>query len=169
MGKSLIPKGGSDLVMTPDDLAQKIVGYFNPFGKKCLEPCKGDGAFVRAFEHHGMNADWCEIIEGRDFFDYTDKVDYIITNPPYSILSDFLEHALEVADNVVLLVLGNAMMFKKRLRLIKEAGCGFKEFIFVDTPPPPWPQFGIQLAVVHIKRGYNGDVKMHYDLSRSTK
>jgi hypothetical protein len=163
MGKSLIPKGGSDLVNTPDELAQKIVSYFNPFGKKCLEPCKGGGAFIKAFLNNSINPDWCEITEGCDFFDYDKKVDWIITNPPYSILSDFLEHSLSVADNIVLLVLGNAMMFKKRIRLVKEAGFGFKEFVFVDTPPPPWPQFGIQLAVVHIQKGYNGLVKFKYD------
>lgn len=164
MGKSLIPQGGSDLVMTPDYLAKKIVAHFNPFGKKCLEPCKGDGAFIRAFSELGINPEWCEITEDNDFFNYKDKVDWIITNPPYSILSDFLEHSLTVANNIVFLVLGNAMFFKKRIRLIREAGYGFKEFIFVDTPPAPWPQFGIQLAVVHIQKDYSGSVRFTYGI-----
>ena len=34
MGRSLIPKGGNDRVMTPDPLAQYIVDHFKPDGLK---------------------------------------------------------------------------------------------------------------------------------------
>lgn len=55
MGKILIPKGGNDRIMTPDPLAQWIVDYFKPVGK-ILEPCAGDGAFLRAFaDYDGRN------------------------------------------------------------------------------------------------------------------
>lgn len=161
--RSLIPKGGNDRVMTPDSLASDIVGHFMPFGAKCLEPCKGEGAFIRAFENYGIVPEWCEIDQGKDFFEYDGKVDWIITNPPFSILSNFLEHSLKVADNVVFLCLGNAMFFKKRIRLINNANFGFKEMVFVDTPPKPWPQFGIQMAVVHLQKDYRGKVLISYD------
>jgi hypothetical protein len=161
--KRLIPKGGNDVVMTPDPLALDIVKHFQPYGWKCLEPCKGEGAFMRAFESCGINADWCEIREGKDFFQYSGHVDWIITNPPFSILTNFLEHSLKVADNIVFICLGNAMFFKKRIRLIKQAKFGFKEIVFIDTPPKPWPQFGIQMAVVHLQRGYKGKVTFEYN------
>lgn len=161
--RSLIPKGGNDRVMTPDSLALDIVKHFMPFGTKCLEPCKGEGAFIRAFENFGISPEWCEIDQGKDFFEYKEKVDWIITNPPFSILSDFLEHSLKSADNVVFLCLGNALFFKKRIRLINQANFGFKEIVFIDTPPPPWPQFGIQMAVVHLQKDYRGKVLFSYD------
>lgn len=164
MGKSIIPIGGNDRIDTPDDLARKIVQHFNPYGKKCLEPCRGGGSFIRAFESCGINPEWCEIDDGRDFLDYTEQVDWIITNPPYSKLTSFIEKGLTCSDNIVFLCLGNAMFFKKRLRLIKEAGYGIKEMVWVDTPPKPWPQFGIQLAVVHIAKGHDGLTRMTYNL-----
>ena len=157
MSRVLIPKGGNDRIMTPDYLALDIVKHFTPSGK-CLEPCRGEGAFMRAFDQCGITPDWCEIDDGRDFFDYNEKVDWIITNPPFSKLTDFIDHSLDIANDVVFICLGNAPFFKKRLRIIKEKGFGFKKFVFIDTPPKPWPQFGIQLSVVHICKGYKGMV-----------
>jgi hypothetical protein len=163
MGRALLPKGGKDRVMTPDALAEQIVGYFNPFGKTVLEPCKGEGAFMRAFEKYGINADWCEIDEGRDFYEYDKKVDWIITNPPYSQMTKFLNKSLEISDNIVFLCLANAMMFTSRVRPINQAGFGFKEIVFVDTPPKPWPSFGVPLVTVHLKKGYKGSCSFVYD------
>lgn len=163
MGKQLIPKGGNDRVMTPDHLAEKIVGHFIPFGCSVLEPCKGDGAFIRAFEKFGINPIWCEIDEGRDFFEYDGDVDWIITNPPFSQFRAFLQKSLNVADNIVFLSLANAFFFTGRLRDIRQAGFGFKEIVFVDAPPKPWPQFGIQLAFTHIQRNYTGKCKFTYE------
>ena len=66
-----------DVVMTPIKLAKRLVEYFNPQGEG-LEPCCGTGNILKFLEY----ADWCEISKGKDFFDYTKKVDYIFTNPP---------------------------------------------------------------------------------------
>lgn len=169
MGERLIPKGGNDCVMTPDYLADKIVSHFNPFGQTVLEPCKGEGAFMRAFQKFGINADWCEINEGVDFYEYDKKVDWIITNPPYSQFRAFLKKSTEVANNVVFLSLGNAFFFTARLRIVRSMGFGFKEIIFIDHPPKPWPKFGAQLAVTHIQKGYNGACKFTYDSSDLNK
>lgn len=89
----------ADVVYTQDLIAKGIVEFLNPIGK-CLDPCKGDGAFY----NHLPGADYCEIKEGLDFFDYKSKVDWIIGNPPYSIFKDFLEKSFELAENVSFLV-----------------------------------------------------------------
>jgi len=162
-GKSLLPKGGNDRIMTPDTLAEQMVSYFNPFGKTVLEPCKGEGAFMRAFEKYGINADWCEIDEGKDFYEYDKKVDWIITNPPYSQLTKFLVKSLSVADNVVFLCLANAMFFTARIRTIHRAGFGVKEIVYVNPPEKPWPRFGVPIAMVHLQRNYKGSCKIVYD------
>ena len=49
-----------------------------------LEPCKGEGAFLQYLPE---NSDWCEIAEGRNYYDYNEKVDWIVTNPPYRGIS----------------------------------------------------------------------------------
>jgi hypothetical protein len=38
--------------------------------------------------------DWCEIGEGGDFLRYNQKVDWIISNPPWSKILVFIKHAL---------------------------------------------------------------------------
>ena len=114
-----------DVVMTPYHTAKWIVEHFEPQGKM-LEPCRGDGAFYKAMQeyNHALkglsveveDVDWCEISEGKDFFDYNGKVDWIITNPPYSIFDDFLDKAFEVADNVVMFVPFSKLFKSKQLK-----------------------------------------------------
>ena len=93
------PLAPSDIVYTSDEIAKDIVEHFKPSGR-ILEPCKGEGAFLK----HMPGAEWCEIQEGRDFFQWVDPVDWIVTNPPYSLFREFLRHALEVSRDVVFLI-----------------------------------------------------------------
>src|ERR1019366_6778180 len=84
----------NDDIQTPPALARRLVRHFRPRGR-ILEPCKGDGNFLKSFP---KSAAWCEIKEGRDFFAWTQKVDWIITNPPWSQMRHFLQQAMMVAD-----------------------------------------------------------------------
>ena len=79
----------NDVVMTPNESAIKIIEHFKPKGS-ILEPCRGEGAFYNNFPN--TDKDWCEISEGKDFLHYEKHVDWIITNPPFSIFDLFLEH-----------------------------------------------------------------------------
>ena len=147
---------GDDIIMTPKLLCGKITAHYNPTGS-ILEPCKGNGNWLEFLP----NADWCELSEGKDFFNYTNKVDWIITNPPWSQFANFLEHALELADNIVFLTPVNHWWTKKRLRLLKENCFGFVEFLLVDTPKE-FPQMGFQLGAVYVRRGWRGKAKINY-------
>jgi len=161
-GRPLAPKGGNDKVWTPDDLAFRIVDHFQPSGL-ILEPCKGEGSFMRAFSRNGINdAIWCEIDKGVDFLEFNDKVDWIITNPPWSQFRKFLKKSMEVSNNIVFLALLNAWFMKARVRDMQENGFGLVEVLMVDTPPKPWPQTGFQLAAVHALKGYTGEVKFTF-------
>lgn len=142
-----------DVVMTPIELAEKLAKHFNPKGNG-LEPCCGTGNILRFLD----NADWCEISKGKDFFDYTNKVDYIFTNPPWSKIRTFLNHSMELAEDVYFLCTINHLWTKARLRDIKEHGFGIKEICIFDTPKT-FPQTGFQLGMFHVQRGWNGDIK----------
>ena len=89
----------SDIWITPDWIAEDVVKFFQPTGR-ILDPCKGEGAFLR----HMPGADWCEIKEGRDFFTWNEHVDWIISNPPNSIYTQWFQHSIEIADNIVYLI-----------------------------------------------------------------
>tara|TARA_R100001463_G_scaffold98713_1_gene153173 strand:+ start:339 stop:833 length:495 start_codon:yes stop_codon:yes gene_type:complete len=152
-----------DIVFTPPELALDIITHYNPTGL-LLDPSKGDGAFYNYFPE---GSDWCEISEGRDFFEYDRKCDWIITNPPWSLMRRFLQHAMTLADNIVYLTSINHYTTKARLRDMRAADFGIKEFYCFDTPKC-FPQSGFQLAAVHTQRDYDGDIALTFSPSFSS-
>lgn len=148
-----------DIVMTPEWLAKDIISHYNPTGT-ILDPCRGQGAFYNNYPT--PNKDWCELAEGRDFLTYTRKVDWIVTNPPWSKMREFLVHGMEIASNVVYLTTINHYTTKRRIRDIRELGFGMKEIYCVPTPAKPFPQLGFQLAAVHIQKDYTGKIEVSF-------
>lgn len=146
----------NDKCYTPFPIAKKIINLFPLYGK-VLDPFKGKGAFYEQIDIE--DKDWCEIDEGRDFFDYTDKVDWIISNPPYSILDEVLEHSFEIADNVVYLVpLSKIFTSLKRIRGILNYG-NIKEIYILSAGKCGFP-FGFPACAVWFQMGYKGDTKI---------
>ena len=151
-----------DIVMTPEYLAKEIIEHYNPSGV-ILDPSRGTGAFYDNFQSD--EKDWCELAEEKDFLTYDKKVDWIITNPPWSKMRDFMLHGMKVADNIVYLTTINHYTTKRRIREMRENNFAIKEIYCVPTPTKPWPQLGFQLAAVHTQRGYDGGITMSYSPS----
>lgn len=142
--------------MTPPCIARVLVDLL-PLGGRVLEPGRGDGAFFNAFPSHCESL-WCEIDEGRDFFEFKEPVDWIVTNPPFSIFFDFLKHSVTVADNVAFYcTINHAIALRARNRFMREQGFGVVRAITTNTPPWPWPQSGFQVGLVHWQKGYKGE------------
>lgn len=141
----------SDDVQTNTDVAKKIIDHYNPNGI-ILEPCKGDGNIYNLLPG---NKEWCEIKDGKDFFDYDKKVDWIITNPPYSIYDKFLEHCFELSDNVVLLVpIAKAFKSMKIERLVDNYG-GLKEIWLMGSGTKCGFAFGFPTGCLYYKKDYH--------------
>lgn len=142
----------NDVVFTPDWLAKQICEMFKIEGE-VLEPCKGEGVFLKYLP---KNTEWCEIVDGKNFYDYSKKVNWIVTNPPYSDFNRFLEHSFELSDNVVLLV-PLAKMFKSMgtIRTIFKYG-GFVSIHFLPSSKAGFP-FGFPSGIFHIKKDYKGE------------
>lgn len=156
--RRLIPQKNDpsrDIVMTPDALAQQVVDVFAPqMSGTVLEPAAGEGAFLRAFPER-LDSKWCEITKGRNFFGYRERVDWIVTNPPFSEIRAFLGHALEITDNIVFVIPLAHLTTKARLRLIAEAGFAVCKIVLLPHPKS-WPSSGFQLAAIHLRRGWLG-------------
>ena len=148
-----------DMVMTPVYLAKEIIEHFNPIGK-ILDPCRGTGAFYDNFNTD--DKDWCELAENKDFLTYNQKVDWIITNPPWSKMREFLEHGMKISKNIVYLTTINHYTTKRRIRDMISAKFSLKEIYCVPTPKKDFPQLGFQLAAVYTQRNYKGDTKFSY-------
>ena len=143
-----------DVVQTPLEMAERIVRHFKPTGV-VLEPCRGEGNFLRCLP---SGSPWCEIKEGRDFFDWRGRVDWIVTNPPWSQIRPFLQHAMTVAENIVFLMTVNHLWTRARVRDVRAAGHAIREICLLEMPET-FPQLGFQLGAVHFARGPQGDIR----------
>jgi len=148
---TLIPCGGNDVVYTPDFLAQQIVEWIKPTGV-VLEPCAGNGAFVKAITNYGCEVLQCEITNGTNFFDFHRQVDWIITNPPWSDARRFMLHSMTLSNNIAFLItINHVIALKARVRDIKQRGFWMTRCLLLDTPRE-FPQSGFQLGVCVVQK-----------------
>jgi hypothetical protein len=119
------------------------------------------------------NKDYCELDEGKDFFDYTGKVSWILTNPPWQgkVYAPFTNHCFEVADNVVFLVkLFGAIGTTRRLRDALTNNHNMKEIIICDwkqagfyyLDDTPKTGEGFVLSIVHWQRNWKQNCQWNY-------
>lgn len=85
-----------DLYETPEWVTLAIKPHLGNT-QKVYEPAAGGGKMVSALSGMGLLVEADDISEGRDFLKcpYTD-CDAIITNPPYILATEFIEHALRL-------------------------------------------------------------------------
>jgi len=164
--KKLIPTTKSfkrnDCIQTPIETAKLLVSHFNPEGR-ILEPCCGNGAFLKVLPKETL---WCEVDKGRDFFEFIEKVDWIITNPPFSKIRKFTNHAMDLSENIVFLTTINHLWLKARIRDIEKKGFGIKEIVIIETPRT-FPASGFQVGAYHLMKGYRGDIKFERLIDKS--
>ena len=141
-----------DIVYTQGKTAADIIEWVSPYGK-CLDPCKGDGAFL---DHLPIGSDWCEVREGKDFFDYHKTVEWIIGNPPYSLFEEWIIHSFKISNNVVYLVPTNKIFQRlKIMKIINDYGgiMGIRAYGSGSNIGFP---FGFSVAAFHFRRDYSG-------------
>lgn len=154
--------GTHDKVMTPEKIAKMIIDWL-PLQKSdiILDPCKGTGSFYNNYPENTIKH-YCEIDEGIDFFNFNFDVDWIITNPPYSIFDEFLKHSFEIADNVVFLCpLSKIVSSMGRVRQYKKYG-GVPKILIISASKCGFP-FGFPCCAVWFKKDYNGLTKIEVD------
>ncbi len=150
------PEVKGDIVYTPVHVSKHIIDWLNPKGK-CLDPCKGDGAF---YNYMPADKDYCEITEDKDFFNYNKKVEWVIGNPPYSIFEEFLQKGFEIADNVSYLVPTNKIFQRQIIMdMITKYG-GIKSIIIYGSGQLIDFPFGFSVGNFHFEKGYKGETKI---------
>ena len=86
------------------------------------EPAEGDGRIVRAFQKAGGNIIGSDLSTGTDFLVASQKVENVVTNPPWSLKSEFIQHAKEVARSKVAMLFPLSALSVKGLRPLFEDG-----------------------------------------------
>lgn len=140
----------TDKIETPDWCAKDMVEFFHPVGK-ILDPCSGNGVFLK---HLPNSAYSCEIDLGTNFFDFQEKVDWIIGNPPYSIFREWLNHSYEIANNIVYLI-PSYLIFNPLscMRIMKNRGL-IKHIRYYDVGRKIEWSRGRPIMAIYIKSGY---------------
>lgn len=149
-------KDYSDVHFTDSEVARRIVAHFQP-GGRCLEPFAGEGAFL---QHLPEGSQWCELSKGIDFFGWTEPVDWIVTNPPFSNLTQVFDHAFQIADNCVFLIpISKYWSSAPRMALAARYG-GLVEILHVGAGRRIGFDIGFPFAAMHFRRGYCGPIKL---------
>lgn len=151
----------ADVVYTKREISRGIISYLKPCGI-CLDPCRGDGAFY----DYLPNAEYCEIKEGKDFFDYYNNVEWVIGNPPYSIFKDFLQHSFEIANNVSFLVPTNKIWQRQVVMDMINKWGGVKSIIIYGSGSLIGFPFGFSVGNFHFEKGYSGETKIIMGMSQ---
>lgn len=142
----------ADVVYTQEQVSRQIIDFLMPYGT-CLDPCRGDGAF---FKYLPNGSEYCEITEGKDFFEYNKRVDWIIGNPPYSNFKEFLSHAFGLADNVSFLVPTNKIFQRQVVMDMIVRYGGIKSMIVYGSGSLIGFPFGFSVGNFHFQRDYKG-------------
>jgi hypothetical protein len=70
---------------------------------------------VEALRPYARQLHTCEVEHGANFFDWSDRVDWVFGNPPWSQLRDFLIHSMEIAKHVVFITTVNHFWTRNRV------------------------------------------------------
>jgi len=112
----------NDLWKTPSYAVKPLLPYLKP-GSHILCPFdRRESAFVETLLEAGHIVTRSHIDYGEDFFDYRPdflNVDYIISNPPYSIKDKVFEHLFYLGKPFAMLMTCNGLFEGKRFDLFK--------------------------------------------------
>ena len=103
----------TDFYPTPKWCYENLDIDWNLF-KSAHEPCRGDGRIQSWLEEHNIPTTYSEITEGLDFFNWKETTDLIITNPPFSLAQEFIDHSLPRSNTVIMLMRINFLGSIKR-------------------------------------------------------
>ena len=139
-------KTAKDIFITPLELAKRHIDMIDclPYDK-WLDCCKNDGSYYNQFPTN--NKDYCEILEEKDFLEYKGHVDIICSNPPYSIIDEWLTKSIELNPRIISYLLGIHNLTAKRMEWLQKAGYGLTKITMCKIQE--W--YGMSIMVVFEK------------------
>ena len=120
-----------DIFFTPIPIAKLAIDMIGTIEGKWLDPFKGTGNYYNQFPTE--NKDWCELTDGKDFFDYNENVDIICSNPPFSKFKLVLEHCVKLNPKIISLIFGIANLTCTRLKYMNDNGYYISKIHFFNV------------------------------------
>ena len=148
----------NDKIFTPEFIVKKIMEELPIKPTDILfDAFAGDMVFYNNYPKENKKY-WCEIDKGRNFYDFKEKVDWIITNPPYSDYTNLMKHSFNIADNIVYLIpLCKIVASWGRVLDLDNYG-GVKKIWIFPAGKANFP-FGFPACFVWMQKGYKGDIE----------
>jgi len=126
-GRGTIMNQRKDRYFTPDWAVESIINQIPKDVKTIWECACGEKNISKVLEKHGYNVISTDIVDGFDFL--TDKMDkdfdMILTNPPFSLKTEFLEKCYEYEKPFLLLLPITILESNKRMMMYKQYGVQF--------------------------------------------
>ena len=119
----------NDVFITPLEIAKQQIQLHNINDNDLwLDPCRNnkEGSYFNNFPQN-VRKDWCEILEGKDFFEYDGNIDIICGNPPYSLMDKWIKKTLKLNPKEFSLLIGIGNLTTRRIEIIENAGYGLSK------------------------------------------
>lgn len=116
---------GADFYATPHWATEALLDQ-ETFSGEVWEPCCGEGDISMVLKKRGCLVHSSDLFDRgygtqEDAFNVTKRYDNIITNPPFNIAEDLLNHFLSLYDKKIALLVRTAFLeSKKRYSIFKE-------------------------------------------------
>jgi hypothetical protein len=122
----------NDKFYTPISLVKIHLDKFKqiPDDSIIFEPFYGNGAYFNEMKNRYSNCKliYNEIDIGLDFFEFEGKVDYIISNPPYSIIDRVLVKSVSLKPKIISYLIGFGNITSKRIEFMNHNGYFITDF-----------------------------------------
>lgn len=139
-------KKANDVILTPPKLAINHIEYVKPLTRKTYiwyDPFKNTGCYYNNYPVEEKYKKWSEILLNKDFFEFNEKVDVIVTNPPFSIINKIFEKFWQLKPKIISLLIGVLNLTAKRIDDMKKHGYKLVQLKFCKVQE--W--FGAQYIV----------------------
>ena len=121
----------NDIIYTPQKVVDIMIKDID-INDSIIDSCKGKGAFYNSFKNKKKY--FCEIDEDKDYFDFNEKVDLNYGNPPYSLLTKWLEHSYKITNKKIKFIIGMYSLTPVRIKKAEEYGFYLTELILTQVP-----------------------------------
>jgi len=137
----------NDVFITPKALAKNHIDMITSLpGELWLDPCKNSGSYYDQYPEW-VEKDYCEILEGKDFLEYSGNPDVICDNPPYSMLDKWFKKVIELNPRVYSTLIGVGNLTARRIEWFEKAGYGITKLKMLKV----WKWYGMSVIVVFEK------------------
>ena len=141
-------ENSNDVFITPLGLSKLHIDMIDDKWNSSiwLDPCRNNGSYYNQFPLDSKR-EYCEILDGIDFFSFNKSIDVICGNPPYSILDKWIDKSIELNPNVISYLIGQGALTTRRIEKMEKAGYGLKKLHFTKV----FEWYGMSYIVVFEK------------------